>query len=92
MRDLNEIRKEINSIDEQLVKLFVQRMDCSKAVAEYKKANNIPILNVDREQEVLDRAAAESGDYASYTRRLYEKIMKLSRDLQNQMIDGETRG
>lgn len=87
MRDLNEIRKEINSIDKQLVKLFVQRMDCAKDVAEYKKENNIPILNETREKEVLDRVAAEGGEYASYTRTLFEDIMSMSRSLQQELID-----
>ena len=87
MKDFNELRQEINSIDEQLVKLFVQRMDCSKAVAEYKKANNIPILNEGREKEVLDRVAAQGGEYGSYTRELFEDIMSMSRSLQQELID-----
>lgn len=87
MKDLNEIRKKINSIDEQLVKLFVQRMDCAKAVAEYKKENNIPILNRERENEVLDRVATQSGEYGLYTRELFEDIMSMSRSLQQELID-----
>lgn len=87
MRDLNEIRKEINEIDVQLAKLFVQRMDCAKDVAEYKKANNIPILNESREKEVLDRVSKEGGEYGSYTRTLFEDIMSMSRSLQQELID-----
>ncbi len=87
MRKLDEIRKEINEIDEQLVELFVRRMNCSKDVAEYKTANNIPILNEARENEVLDRVGAQSGEYGSYTRQLFVEIMRLSRDLQNQIIN-----
>ena len=87
MKDLNEIRKEINSIDEQLVKLFVQRMDCAKAVAEYKKENNIPILNEDREREILDRVSAEGGEYGDYIRAMFAEIMKQSRSLQQELIE-----
>lgn len=87
MRSLDEIRNEINEIDEQLVKLFVRRMDCSKDVAEYKIARGITVLNEGREKEVLDRVSSKSGEYGSYTRCLYEEIMRLSRDLQNQIID-----
>lgn len=87
MRDISEIRKEINEIDERLVELFVRRMNCSKDVAEYKTANNIPILNEARENEVLDRVSAQSGEYGAYSRQLFTEIMRLSRDLQNQMIN-----
>lgn len=89
MRDLNEIRKEINSIDEQLVKLFVQRMNCSRDVAEYKKANGVPILNEGREKEILDRVYAQSGEYGVYTRRLFSEIMALSRELQESILNSE---
>ena len=37
--ELTEIRARIDAIDEQLVRLFCQRMDVSRRVAEYKKAN-----------------------------------------------------
>ena len=86
MKDLNEIRKEINEIDEQLVKLFVRRMKCTKDVGEYKKANNIPVYNEDREREILDRVSVQGGEFGSYTRLLYSDIMELSRALQHNMI------
>lgn len=89
MRDLNEIRKEINSIDEQLVKLFVQRMNCSKDVAEYKKANGVPILNEGREKEILDRVYAQGGEYGAYTRQLFAEIMAISRDLQESILNSD---
>ncbi len=54
MRDLKEIEEEINEIDEKLIELFKRRMECAKDVGNYKKANNIPILNQDRENEILD--------------------------------------
>ena len=54
MRDLKEIRKDIDKIDNQLIELFKQRMDCARDVGIYKQANNIPVLNEDRENEILD--------------------------------------
>ena len=44
MRDLKEIRKDIDKIDNQLIELFKQRMDCARDVGIYKQANNIPFL------------------------------------------------
>ena len=86
MRDLAEIRENINSIDEELLKLFTRRMDCAKDVAEYKKANSLPILNEEREQEILDRVYAQGGEYGSYAREMFKKLMELSRDLQGEII------
>ena len=86
MRDLSEIRKDINSIDEELLKLFKRRMDCAEEVAEYKKANNLPILNESREQEILNRVYEQGGEYGEYAKELFEKLMELSRRLQNRII------
>ena len=43
--DLNELRQEIDQIDDQLVKLFCQRMDVAARVADYKRENNLPIFH-----------------------------------------------
>lgn len=86
MKDLSQIRKEIDAIDSQLVELFRQRMDCAKGVAEYKKANNIPILNTGRENEVLDKVQAMGGEYGTFARLLYSNIMELSRALQHNIL------
>lgn len=87
MRNLAEIREDINSIDEELVELFRRRMDCSRDIAAYKKTNNIPILNFAREDEILDKVSAMGEPYGEYTRSLYVKIMELSRELQSKMIE-----
>ncbi|MBQ2675800.1 MAG: prephenate dehydratase [Clostridia bacterium] len=80
--DLKEIRNKIDSIDDQLLDLFLQRMECSKQVAEYKVANNIPVLNAQRESEILDKVASDAGDYAEHARLLYSTIMDISRSAQ----------
>ena len=86
MRNLKEIREDINKIDDELISLFVKRMDCAKEVGLYKKANNIPILNQEREQEILDKVAFKGGEYGASTRLLYSNIMELSRALQHNIV------
>ena len=39
MKDLLEIREEIDAIDDQIVKLYEERMELAKEVAEYKILN-----------------------------------------------------
>ena len=86
MRNLSEIRTEIDSIDEQIIELFKKRMDCAKEVGNYKKANNIPVLNQARENEILDAIEERGGEYGSYARLLYSNIRELSRALQHNIV------
>ncbi|MGL5244564.1 MAG: chorismate mutase, partial [Sarcina sp.] len=51
--DLNKCREEIDKIDKELMKLFEKRMDIVLKVANYKKENNLPIFNREREDEVI---------------------------------------
>ena len=44
MKDLSKARDEIDNIDTQIIKLFEQRMDIVKDVANYKIENNLPVL------------------------------------------------
>ena len=55
--DLSEIRQQIDAIDENLVRLFCQRMNLSAQVADYKKANNLPIFVPARERAILQKVA-----------------------------------
>ena len=78
--DLSQIRQEIDAIDAQLVKLLCQRMALSGQVANYKKANNLPILVPAREREILKDVAEKAGpEMANYTRVLYSMLFELSR-------------
>ena len=92
MRDINETRAEIDSIDDQIIELFKRRMDCAKDVAEYKYENNIPILNVQREEEILSSIQKRGGNYYLYSRMLFEEILSLSRALQEEYIRRKKSG
>ena len=83
MRDLSEIRKDINQIDNELIELFCRRMDCAKEVGFYKKANNIPVLNQQREDEILADVQKKGGEYGAAARLLFSNMMELSRALQH---------
>lgn len=88
--DLNEIRARIDTIDDELVKLFVERMGLSAEVAEYKAENGTPILNMKREREILKKVCDASGELSGYTHRLYTTILELSRALQQEKIPQNT--
>ena len=60
--DLNEIRVRIDAVDDQLLKLFLERMSLAEEVAAYKQANHLPILNKERERAVLAKVTEAAGD------------------------------
>ena len=89
--DLNDLRKQIDSIDDQLVKLFIQRMDISAKVADYKKEHQMPIHIPAREREKLKDVAEKAGpEMADYTRVLYSMLFELSRSYQKKRTSDST--
>ena len=81
--ELKDLRNQIDEIDDELVKLFVKRMNISAQVADYKKANNLPIYVPAREREILQDVAEKAGsDMANYARVLYSMLFELSRSYQ----------
>ena len=82
--DLTEIRQEIDEIDQELVRLFCARMNLSAQVADYKKANNLPIFVPARERAILQKVAQMAGpEMENYTRVLYSMLFELSRSYQS---------
>ena len=85
--NIEELRQEIDTIDEQLVDLFVKRMGVSAQVAEYKKQNGRAVLDPSRERRLLERVSELAGeDLESQTRVLYNVILSLSRSHQNHCL------
>ena len=86
--DLQELRGQIDGIDDQLVKLFAQRMAVSAQIGDYKKAQNLPVFVPAREREKLQDVAQKAGqDMANYTRVLYSMLFELSRSYQSKRND-----
>ena len=60
--DLNAVRERINAIDDQIVDLFVERMKASADVASAKAEKNLPVLDLRREQAVLEKVMERGGE------------------------------
>ena len=92
MKDLSTLRDNINEIDNKIVELWAQRMECSLKIAEYKKENNLPLFDEKREKELLDRVSELAGEELNdYCRDLYEKIMEISRNYQEDYFSKENK-
>ena len=88
--DLAEIRKEITKTDDEMARLFEQRMSLVGKVAEYKKANGLAVYDAKREEEVLQNGAAriQNLDYKSYYFNFQKHLMELSRKYQSKIMTG----
>lgn len=80
---LEKYRKEINQIDKELITLLEKRFTVTKAVGEYKKENNVPVLNQNRENEIIKKIQALDLENEQYIIELYLHLMKISKDQQN---------
>ncbi len=89
MNDLEIQRKKIDEIDSQLLPLFLERMSCSRAVADYKRKNNLPVLDKAREKAILDhKASLVEPEKASAVRDFFSSIMSISRSAQRKLLSG----
>ena len=80
--DLLELRKEIDEIDDELIPLLLKRMSVSEKVAKYKVERGMPVLNSEREQQILDDVAKKCGKQGETIKTVFAATMDASRDLQ----------
>jgi chorismate mutase len=58
---LDKLREQINHIDDELMQLISQRMSIAEKIGEYKRNNNVTILQATRWNEVLEKALQKAG-------------------------------
>lgn len=88
MKTLDEIRNKIDEIDAQMRVLFEQRMDCIKAVAEYKFSNHGNIFDQSREEKMLKKNLIQlkNKEYTKEYERFLQEILVSSKDYQKEWI------
>ncbi len=80
--DISDYRSRIDEIDDEMLKLFLERMEIAKGIGEYKAEHHLPILNRAREREVLANISEKSGDMELYAHRFFSNMMEISRAYQ----------
>ena len=88
MRDLLELRDEIDTIDNEIVALFEKRMGIAEEVAIYKISTGKPVFDKQREDSKLETLSAKvDSSFLKYgVRELFEQIMATSRKRQYQLL------
>ena len=89
--ELSEIRTKIDAVDDELLRLFLERMDLAEEVAAYKNEHHLPILNKQREREILAKVTEKSGEKEQYAYHLFSTLFELARSRQAELISAPTK-
>lgn len=87
MKTIPETRKEIESIDAQIITLLARRQECARIIGENKRSAGTNVFVPDREEELfrkLEKQAAELEIPCLNVRALYREIISASVALQMQ--------
>ncbi|UOO38753.1 chorismate mutase [Oscillospiraceae bacterium CM] len=80
---MNDLRTEIDRVDEDIIRAFTRRMEISAALAAYKKENSLPIFDPARERLKLNAIVEKTPEeLRTYTASLYTLLFDLSRSYQ----------
>ena len=83
MSNLETLRNEINNIDSQIFQLLNRRHSVVKKVGQYKKENNLPILDSSREKIIETKIKTQfQGPEGDYINQIYKEVMNVSKNIQ----------
>lgn len=87
---LDEAREIINRVDSQMAELFVERMQATKRIYEYKKEFGLPIYDQKREEAVIEKNSDLIDDVVikDYYIEYIKNLMDVSRAYQYRMQNG----
>ena len=93
MPRLEELRRDIDRVDEVLVRLLNERARCACEIGRIKKEQGVEIYQPDREKQVLSHVrsvAAEGPLDPEAIARLFERIIDEARSLERRVVHEET--
>jgi monofunctional chorismate mutase len=81
---MDKFREEIDDCDRQLVTILKKRFNIVKRIGEYKKANNIPIVDSEREKKVYEkvRGLADENLSPDVIEKIYRVIISSAVNLE----------
>lgn len=81
MKTIDELRSEIDEIDDGLVSLFLQRLAVVKEIGKAKKTHSLSVEDKNREKAVIERLTINKTDEEKKKiTELYNKIFDISKD------------
>lgn len=91
MRNINEIRDDINEIDKEMAILFEKRMKLSKEIIDYKMHFSLPIYDQERETQIikLNTLNVNNKELIPYYQDFIKSIMDISKKYQEQIFNNK---
>jgi len=90
--DIKEIRERIDKIDDELSRLFKERMNSAAEVAAFKKECGKAVFDPARERDIINRVTeGEDPETEGYTKALFLTLLDLSRSYQKKLIGGRSK-
>ncbi|MEM2393219.1 MAG: chorismate mutase [Candidatus Bathyarchaeia archaeon] len=89
MDNIAKLREKIDEIDDKILRLLRERTEVSKLIGEIKRKKGMPIRDQEREREKYTyvlRKAAELGLSLEAVRSIYQKIIEMSIQAQEQNV------
>lgn len=85
--DIQELRQRMDAIDRDLVDLYCRRMETARLIGQFKREKHLPILDSEREKELLNKVVKQAGkENEQGVRALYLLLLDHSR--RRQIEDG----
>lgn len=92
-KELEELRKQIDALDIELIDVLARRIDVVKKVGELKAGTDISVVQPARAQAVKNRAAemgAEKGLEEAFVRKLYDLMIDHAHELEHDITDARS--
>lgn len=88
MLQIDSYRKSIEEIDKQVAELFQERMNVVSKIAEYKKINNLPIFDNDRELILIkkNRQYIDNPALVEYYEKIFKMFLEVSKQYQEEIL------
>ena len=83
---MKPFRERINSLDDQIVDLLVERYKIIREVGAFKEANNIPTVVEERVKEVINRVGDRAGDdFEDIVCEVYALMIAIAHDVEDEV-------
>ena len=91
MKDIAELRRDIDEIDDKIAELFLKRMDMMEDIAEAKKGSSASISDPARERLILSRVTNAVGEkHEDAARLLFRTMFGITKARQRVLLNGES--
>ena len=81
---MEQYREIIDNLDNQIMELLIDRLLVVKDIGEFKKKNNIPVLDKKREKIIFDKIDEKfkNADNKNFLKKIYTTMMIETKKIQ----------